>query len=263
MWYAVRIGPVWRDGEVVSAMLIARDVSERKRLEEMKDNLIRDVSHELRTPLAKVQMSLELLMELVEAAEIDRERTGRIAGLATNNVARLLETVEGILDLSRLEAGIWSYQLEVLDLGELLYEAYGYMHSLAQVKGLDLEADFAQDLPPVEGDREKLFRVLVNLVDNAIKFTSEGSVRLGARVRDGEVEVAVADTGEGISGENVGRVFERFFQEQVGAQGAGIGLAICRAIVEGHGGRIWAESGGRDQGAVFRFTLPMVEGEGL
>jgi PAS domain S-box-containing protein len=104
-WEAVRCGPIFRNGIVTSALLVVRNISERKRVEEMKDNLIRDVSHEMRTPLAKVQMSLELLEELVADDDINRERAVRTSELATRNVRRLLETVEGILDLSRLEAG--------------------------------------------------------------------------------------------------------------------------------------------------------------
>lgn len=260
-WQALRIGPVWRDGRVVSVMAILRDISEQKQVEELKDNLIRDVSHELRNPLAKVRMSLDVLAEITAAEQVDRGRAERIGQLASRNVDRLLQTVEGILDLSRLEAGVWPRREQAIDLQELMTEAVHYMAPMASSKNLGLVANSPGERPPiVTGDREQLFRVLLNLLDNAIKFTAAGQVVASARVREDVVEVAVADTGQGIEPGLLGRIFERFYQEKVQAEGVGIGLTICKAVVEAHGGRIWAESPGRDQGATFRFTLPLEPG---
>lgn len=256
-WQAVRASPVWRDGQVGSVIAMVRDISDQKRVEELKDNLIRDVSHELRTPLAKVRMSLDVLGEIMASESPDRARAERIGQLATRNVERLLRTVEGILDLSRLENGIRDSREHAIALEELVEEVVQYMGPLASARGLGLEAELPKErLPLVVGDRERLFRVLVNLLDNAIKFTPEGRVLVSAQVRDGSVEVAVADTGQGIEPEVLERVFERFYQGKTHAEGVGIGLTICRAVIEIHGGRIWAESSGPGQGATFRFTLP-------
>lgn len=260
-WQAVRIGPVLRGGQVASVMLQLRDISEQKEIQDLKDNLIRDVSHELRTPLAKVRMSLNVLEELLEAEQIDRQRAARIGELASRNVDRLLQTIEGILDLSRLESGVWSRREQAIALEELVMEAVQYVAPLARSKSLRLGAELPAGLPVVAGDRERLFRVIVNLLENAIKFTAEGEVVVTAQCRDGAVEVAVADTGQGIEPDVLERVFERFYQEKSVAEGVGIGLTICKAIVEAHGGRIWGQSPGRGQGATFRFTLP-VEPEG-
>ena len=257
-WYAAHLGPVWRNGAVSSAMLIVRDITERKRLDEIKDNLIRDVSHELRTPLAKVQMSLELLSEMMERETLDREKASRISRLSVLNVQRLLQTVEGILDLSRLEAGAWVYQKEAVRLDLLLEEVLQLMQPLATVKGLRLLVELPEDLPPVEGDWEMLFRVLINLVDNAVKFSDEGQIRISAERKGQEVELAISDEGQGVLAQNLERVFERFYQEKVRFQGVGVGLTICKAIVQSHGGRIWVESEGRGLGATFRCTLPAV-----
>jgi PAS domain S-box-containing protein len=256
-WYGCHLGPIWDHGKVVAAMLVARDITERRQVDEMKDNLIRDVSHELRTPLAKVQMSLELLSELLEDEEMDRQRAGRISSLANLNVQRLLQTVEGILDLSQLEAGAWTFEWEAIQFADLVEEVIAYMDALAETKELEIEAQVPEDLPMVEGNREKLFRVLLNLIDNSVKFSEAGRVVISAKARSGEIEIAVNDSGEGILAENLDRVFERFFQEKTRYQGTGVGLAICKAVVEGHGGRIWAESPGRGQGSTFRFTLPV------
>ncbi|MEJ2211653.1 MAG: PAS domain S-box protein, partial [Anaerolineae bacterium] len=257
VWQAVRVGPVWRDGQVASVMAVVRDISEQKRVQEMKDNLIRDVSHELRTPLAKVRMSLDVLDEINASESPDRARAERINQLATRNVDRLLRTVEGVLDLSRLENGLAARGEHAIAPEELVEETVQYMAPLAEARGLALEADLPRErLPLVIGDRERLFRVLVNLVDNACKFTEQGRVVVSARSRDGLVELAVADTGQGIEPEMLGRVFDRFYQAKTHVEGVGIGLTICKAIVEVHGGRIWAESQGQGQGATFRFTLP-------
>lgn len=256
-WYSANLGPVWHDGTVSSAMLIVRDITERKRLDEIKDNLIRDVSHELRTPLAKVQMSLELLSEMLERESLDREKASRISSLSILNVQRLLQTVEGILDLSRLEAGAWVYQREEVRLDLLLEEVLQVMQPLAMVKGLHLLVELPKDLPPVEGDWEKLFRVLINLVDNAVKFSDDGQIMISAERNKQEVELAISDSGRGVLAENLDRIFERFFQEKARYQGVGVGLTISKAIVQSHGGRIWAESEGRGLGATFRFTLPV------
>jgi signal transduction histidine kinase len=256
-WYAAHLGPVWHDGTVSSAMMIVRDITERKKLDEIKDNLIRDVSHELRTPLAKIQMSLELLAEMLEKESLDRERASRISSLSVLNVQRLLQTVEGILDLSRLEAGAWAYQQEEVRLDLLLEEVLQVMQPLATVRGLQLVVELPEELPPVEGDWEKLFRVLINLVDNAVKFSDDGQITISADKNGQEVELAIRDEGQGVLPENLDRVFERFFQEKARYQGVGVGLTISKAIVQSHGGRIWAESEGRSLGATFRFTLPV------
>lgn len=255
-WYAANIGAIRRNGDVTAALLITRDITERKRIDEIKDNLIRDVSHELRTPLAKAQMSLELLSELLEAERVDRERIQRISHLGLVNIQRLLRTVEGMLDLTQLEAGVSPYDREQIRLDLLIHEMLQYMRPLAENKGLILTAEIASELPVISGDREKLFRVFLNLVDNAIKFSNRGKIVVSAR-RDGpQILIRVQDTGDGILPENIERVFERFFQEKTRYEGVGVGLAICKAIVEAHGGRIWAESGGRGRGAIFGFTLP-------
>lgn len=260
-WYAANVGAIRRNGAVSAALLITREITERKRIDEIKDNLIRDVSHELRTPLAKAQMSLELLSELLEEERVDRERVQRIGHLGLVNIQRLLQTVEGMLDLTQLEAGVSPYEREQVRLDLLVHEVLQFMKPLAESKGLLLRAQVVQDLPEFYGDREKLFRVLLNLVDNSIKFSSHGEILVSARQQGRETVITVKDSGDGIQPENVDRVFERFFQEKTRYEGVGVGLAICKAIVEAHGGQIWAKSAGRGQGAVFGFTLPAADSD--
>jgi len=122
-------------------------------------------------------------------------------------------------------------------------------------------ADLPASLPEIRGDWDKLYRVLRNLIHNAIKFTEEGRIVVTAEDRGEELKIGVRDQGQGILPENLDRIFQRFFQEKARHLGAGLGLAICKAIVEEHGGRIWAESAGRGQGATFWFTVPVETGE--
>jgi PAS domain S-box-containing protein len=259
VWYGTRAGPVWDGDEVVAVMMVTRDISEQKRLEEMKDNLIRDVSHELRTPLAKMQMGLELLMELMDKESIDRQRVARIGEVTSSNVRRLLGTVEGILDLSALEAGRAAYQMETIGTAELIDEVVLDMRPLAEAKGVELAIDLPEDPALVEGDWQKLFRVVANLVDNAIKFSDDGRIVLSVRQNQEELEISISDSGCGILPENLERVFERFYQEKARVAGVGVGLTISKAIVEAHGGRIWAESAGRGLGSTIHIALPAAD----
>ncbi|MBN1660574.1 MAG: PAS domain S-box protein [Anaerolineae bacterium] len=256
VWYAISYGPIWQDGEVVEVLFVSRNIDRRKKLEQAKDNLIHDVSHELRTPLAKIRMSLELLGEIAARDEPDMERARRLSHLALSSVDSVLDTLEDILDLSRLEAGMWSYEAEPVGLGALIDLVVADMAPAAQEKGLVLAAEVPAALPLVVGDRDKLQRVLVNLIDNAVKFSRKGTITLAAGTDDRAVHVTVADEGEGILPENRERVFERFFQEKKSSHGVGIGLSICKAIVEAHGGKIWVESEGRGLGATFHAVLP-------
>ncbi|MBN1135698.1 MAG: PAS domain-containing protein [Anaerolineae bacterium] len=254
-WFANHLGPIRRDGEVVAAMIISHDITERRQVEEIKDNLIRDVSHELRTPLAKMQMSLDLLLEVLDKEPINRQRASSIGQMIFGNVQRLLQTVETILDLSILESGRIVYERVQISPAALIDDALQYMQPWAKAKGLELVASAPADLPPIEGDWEQLSRVLVNLVDNAIKFSERGQIVISAQEYEREIQFAVSDQGFGVHKENLGKVFDRFFQERPQSSGAGVGLPICRVIVQAHGGRIWAESPGRGQGATVRFAL--------
>jgi signal transduction histidine kinase len=239
----------------------ARETLEESR-DEIEDNLIRDVSHELRTPLAKVQMGLQFMLEMLEHESIDRQRARRTGEMVLANVEQLLETIEAILDLSALDAGCVGYERISIQPQDLVADAVVYMRPMAAVKGLELVSKVDDDLPLLEGDLDQLFRVMINLIDNAIKFTDEGTVTVAVtRAAEKGVEIAVLDSGCGIAKENLDRVFERFFRASPRYQGAGVGLTICRWIVEAHGGRIWAESEGQGHGTVVRLVLPEAVGQ--
>jgi signal transduction histidine kinase len=156
---------------------------------------------------------------------------------------------------------MWPYDRAIIQPDLLIREAVLYAAAEGALKEIELQADLPPFLPAIRGDWDKLSRVLSNLLDNAIKYSEAGRIVVSAEPRDGMLVIAVADQGQGILHENLEKVFGRFFQEKTRHLGAGLGLAICRAIVEEHGGHIWAESAGRGQGATIRFTLPTIDGD--
>lgn len=264
VWYASHLGPLkLRPGQPPSAILISRNVTERRRLEEMKDNLLRDVSHQLRTPLARAQMSLELALTSVERSPIDGQNAIKYGRQALDNISSLASTVLAILDLSRLEAGVGAFARETIDLHDLIAAAAEEARPILTDRGLGLVVRVEEGLPQVRGDRERLWSVMHNLLDNAAKFSTSGQIVLSAGVQDGEIVVSVRDRGCGILPENLERVFDRFFREETASDGVGVGLPMCRTIIQAHGGRIWAESGGRGRGAIFTFALPVPEQKNL
>lgn len=133
------------------------------------------------------------------------------------------------------------------------------MRLLAEKKGLALINHVNQGLPAVIGDKEEIQRVITNLIDNAIKYTEKGEIHVFLEQKDACIEFAVKDTGSGIGlpKEQFGKLFERFFQERPKVDGAGVGLAICKNIIEVHKGHLWVESKGRGKGSTFKFTLPV------
>ncbi|HNS52278.1 MAG TPA: PAS domain S-box protein [Anaerolineae bacterium] len=258
-WYSALIGPVWQDGAITAAVVIARDITERRRLEEMKDNLLRDVSHLLRTPLARAQISLEMALASTECSPVDRQGAIKFGRQALDNISGLASSVRAILDLSRLEAGVGAFAHETVDLHEVIAGAAAEAEPTISEKGLGFVVRLQDGLPHVRGDRERLWSVLHNLLDNAGKFASSGQIVLSAGVQGGEIVVSVRDDGCGILPENLERVFDRFFREDNATDGVGVGLAMCRTIIQAHGGRVWAESGGRGRGATLSFALPVPE----
>jgi signal transduction histidine kinase len=177
-------------------------------------------------------------------------------------VQRLTTTVGAILDLSRLEAGVGGFARERIDLPGLLGAVAREMEPVASDKGLILVVQVDVDLPAVRGDREKLGRVARNLIGNACKFSSRGEVVVAAVRQRDEIVISVSDEGCGILPENLERVFDRFFMEDPRNDGVGVGLSMCRTIIQAHGGRIWAESAGRGLGSTFRFALPVPSEDG-
>jgi PAS domain S-box-containing protein len=238
----------------ISAM--ARDITQRRLTERVKDELISVVSHELRTPLTAIRASLGLLSGGL--LETQPERAGRMLDVALRNTERLTRLVNDFLDLERMAAGKLDIVRGSFPLRELVAQVAEEMRPVLDRADVWLVCDVPDVTTHLDADR--VHQVLNNLLSNAVKFSPpQGTVWVGARIDGDDLELWVRDQGPGIPAAKLESVFERF--EQVDASdarkkgGSGLGLAICRSIVRLHGGRIWAESQ-PEKGSTFRFTLP-------
>ena len=224
------------------------------RAERARRDLIAAVSHDLRTPIT----SLRLLSEAVGDDIVDAPtRQGYLAQMQTH-IEILSALIDDLFELSRLEAGDIQWTIQQVSLGQLVEEAVDALRPQAQAKGVSVRADVRAH-EPARANPEKVQRVLFNLIQNAIRHTpADGSVTVLAEATDGRLEIEVADTGEGIGEGDRARVFEAFYrggsQSARTRAGAGLGLAISRAIVEAHGGRIWLADS--PSGTRVRFSLP-------
>ena len=241
------------------SLQIERANEELRSLDKMKDTMIRDVTHELKSPVAQVQMAIDLWTSEVNKGEVDKEKEKKLQKIFRDNIQRLKRTIQSILDLSVLESGRVKYKKDRLDLQEIIHQVTEGLKLLASKKNLTLTAKANDKLPVVLGDKQEITRVISNLIDNAIKYSTVGEIIVSVVARYREIEVAVKDTGIGISTPkgHYNKLFDRFFQEKARSDGAGVGLAICKKIIEAHGGRIWAESEGKGKGSTFKFNLPL------
>lgn len=257
-----------RDLKIINRELAQRNVEiekaneELRSLDKMKDTMIRDVSHELKSPVAQVQMAIDMWINEVNKGEVGKEKGIKLGKIIDDNLQRLKKTIQSILDLSVLESGRVTYKKEKLDLEELINQIAAGLKLIAKKKNLSLITRIPDRLPKILGDRQEITRVISNLIDNAIKYTESGEIIVSALRRPRKVEVIVKDTGIGLSTPkgHYDKLFERFYQEKARSDGVGVGLAICKKIIEGHGGKIWVESEGKGKGAAFKFNLP-VDGE--
>jgi len=231
-------------------------------LDRTRSNLIAITGHELRTPLSTIQVCLE---SLATEPDMPLELQQVMLNTALADSERMRKLVQDFLTLSNLESGRVEWHPESLTLQECVDLALSRIRTRPTVeKPATITAQIAQNLPLVRADGDWLVEVLAKLIDNACKFTpTQGQITISAdQNSDRMVEVSVTDTGRGIEPNRLEIVFDRFYQEEGAlrrtAGGTGLGLAICRQIVNGWGGKIWAESNGKDQGSQFHFTIPIV-----
>jgi two-component system phosphate regulon sensor histidine kinase PhoR len=245
------------------AWLILEDVSELRRLQQIRTEFIDNLSHELRTPLTTVSLLAETLTRDAEAAgeAIPAKMRDRIGKIEVET-GHLVQMVSELLDLSRIESGGTIQAVDLLDLGQLATESTERLRLFADRQGVLLRVDAAPTLPLVLGDAARLAQVYVNLLHNAVKFSPDGGevTVTVSRGQDGRVVSAVADHGVGIPRAAQARIFERFYKvdrARVRGEtgGTGLGLAIARHIIDQHGGTIWVESV-EGRGSTFRFALP-------
>jgi len=242
-------------GIALAGALAARLAMEQRaarEVEEMRRQLVAAASHDLRTPLA----SLRLLVESIDDGVATGETRERYLKEIRTHVGVLSDLIDDLFELSRIEAGDISWTMRQVELRELIDETVAAMRATAAARGVSVEADLPAEGLRARANAEKVQRVLFNLIQNAIRHTpADGSVTVRARSLGGSVEIEVDDEGEGIAPEAGERVFEAFYRGDAARaeEGAGLGLAISKAIVEAHGGRIWLEPGA--PGTRVRFTL--------
>jgi two-component system phosphate regulon sensor histidine kinase PhoR len=247
------------------AWLALADVSELRRLQQIRAEFIDNLSHELRTPLTTVALLAETLSRDADAAgdAIPPKMRDRIGKIEVET-GHLVQMVSEIMDLSRIESGTGLTLIDDLDLGRLAAGSVERLRLFADRQGVTLRVDVPHGLPRIRGDEARLGQVFVNLVHNAVKFSPNGGeVVVAVRPGERELVASVQDHGIGIPRAAQPRIFERFYKvdrarvrgETPG--GTGLGLAIARHIVEQHGGRVWLESTEGD-GSTFSFALPLV-----
>lgn len=256
------LSPVYDDqGAITGAVGVGRDISELKRLERVKSEFVANVSHELRTPLASILGYAEILL---------RGRPGPLTDVQQEFLQTILEgsrrlklLVDDLLDVSRIEVGKFRMNFDDVDLEDVIQRAEETIRPLAAKADVAVKVQIPPHLPMIEGDAQRIGQVLDNLLTNAVKFSHTGGcVCVSVEEEDVALCVTVRDEGIGIPQEDVSHLFSRFYRasnaEPNRRSGTGLGLYIARAIVEGHGGHIQAESS-PGQGTTLRFWLPKLQ----
>lgn len=236
---------------------IVRDISDRKQAEVLKNEFVSTVSHELRTPLTSIRGSLGMIMS---GALKDPGKIAKMVELASKNTSRLINLVNDLLDMEKLQSGKMDFTLEEIDLHSLLEKTVEFNLPMAAEFGVNIQVADAGEKAPVHGDGDRLVQVVTNLLSNAIKFSPKGGwVDVSLTEHGNGFRVTIADQGPGIPEEFRKRVFERFSQADSSdtrkAEGTGLGLSISKAIVEFHGGQIGFETAA-GKGSKFYFDLP-------
>ena len=236
---------------------LERRLLSEQRAVRTRDDLIAVVSHDLKNPLSAIQLQAELMLNTASACG---EETSKLLRVGAERIRRsathMKALIDDLLDLAKIEAQRFALNLQSVESRAMLEEALLAAAPLAEAKRITLAAKLI-DSPRLEADPERIFRVLSNLLGNAIKFTPEGgNITVRAERCGDELLITVVDTGPGIAADELPHVFERYWKARPASQsGTGLGLYIAKGIVEAHGGRIWAESS--NGGARLTFTLPL------
>lgn len=247
------VTPYGASGGSTALLIVVQDVTELRQLEKARLDFISSVSHELRTPVTSIQGFSEALAEGVVGSTEDQRRC---AGVINSEARRLRRLIDDLFQFARIEAGQMDFRFEPLNLAEVLRNAVAAMIPQAEEAGVALTVETPDKLGPMLGDRDRLSQVFLNLVGNALRFTHSGGRIAVTGQHDGQtLVIRVADTGTGISPEDLPHIFDRYYKSNRGgrrAGGTGLGLAIAKHIVEAHGGRISVAS---EEGKGSTFTV--------
>jgi len=237
---------------------LMREITEREQAEEARSLFVHTVSHDLRSPLQVILGQAQIIHRFPDKPDQVR----RSAGSIITSARRMDAIIQDLVDSARVESGQLRLEMERVQLSSFLSELLERVAPVIDVSRIRVH--IPQELPPIAADRDRLERILINLLTNALKY-SPGSteVLIGAEKTNGEIAVSVTDRGVGIAPEDLPHIFERFYRAkgQRRAEGLGLGLYITKMLVEAHGGRIWVESE-PGKGSTFRFTLPAAQRRG-
>lgn len=246
--------------QLLGRMLVFRDITREREVDQMKTDFVSIVSHELRTPLTSIRGALQLVLGRPQQPPL-AERTRDLLAISLKNSERLIRLINDILDVSKIEQGSLQLHRAIIDPADLCRNALQEVETIAAERNITLQMLVPESFPPVSADRDRALQVLTNLISNAIKFSEPGQpVEVSATRSSRAIYFAVRDYGRGIAAEDHQRIFDKFHQLDSSltrqASGTGLGLAICKALVEEQGGRIWVDSA-LGKGATFTFTLPL------
>jgi len=233
--------------------------SKLEELDKAKTEFISIASHQLRTPLAAIKGYISMILEK-SYGEVPEKIQKPLQNVSLSN-ERLIKLINDLLSVSRIEAGKIEMRLEESSIGEIIISVLEELENTAKKKGLYLKFESSKKLlPKISIDREKIRQTILNIVDNAIRYTNKGGVNIEIKNIESKIQIALSDTGEGMTKEEVSHLFESFSRGMAGTkfwtEGAGLGLYIAKKFVEMHGGKIWAESEGKGRGSTFYIELP-------
>lgn len=249
-----------RDGSVLGWMIVLRDETEEYEISQAREIITETLVHDLSSPMSAVIGALDLIDSAFAAEEPSVLLTQSLR-VARRGARRVLDLIESLLEIARLQSGRMDLKLTPMKLSSAIADLLGDFTLMANTYGIILLEEISPDIPILIADQDKIVRVIMNLLDNAVKFTPEGGqVRvLATLLPDEMISVRIEDTGPGIPAEYEEKIFERFSQvpgQRGRRRGSGLGLAFCRMTIEAHGGNIWVESP-PEGGSVFAFTLPI------
>ncbi|AEH50660.1 sensor histidine kinase [Pseudothermotoga thermarum] len=263
-YFSCKMIPVSLSKSEKRIVILMHDITKEHELNEMRKEFVSNVSHELRTPLTSIHGYAETLLN---DPDIDPETRQRFLSIIENEAARMTRLINDLLDLERLESGEARFEFQPVDLCSVIKYVLSIVEPLAVQYGVKVEYS-CQDIV-LEADQDRLIQMLVNLVDNAVKYTSlketgEKQVKVSAKLQDESVVIKVEDTGPGIPKNALERIFDRFYRVDKGRSrkmgGAGLGLSIVKTIVDRHNGKIYVESE-VGVGTTFTVVLPVKQGE--
>jgi two-component system sensor histidine kinase GlrK len=231
-----------------------------KQIDKLKSDFFSLMSHELRTPLTTIKEGTNLMIEGLENGKATGKQK-RLLTIISEESNRLINLVNSLLDLSKMEAGMMAYNFTATDIAVLINKVSREIEPLAETRNIKIHTDINNGSPLIKVDRDRMLHVLRNLIGNAVKFTPDGGhVQISSSPMEGGVNVSVEDTGAGIPGDSLSTIFNKYEQVTLGGsnkiKGTGLGLSIVKHIIDAHGGKIWVEST-LGQGSVFSFVLPV------